>query len=398
MKNKVLVIGAISSYSVKQFYDAAKKIGKEPFFLFHKDHIPSSILLTSDNYIKADGLGVDMIDKTMHLISAITEHIFSVVPGGELAVPLAESLCEQLDLPFNPGDSNRFRNKVTMRRWLSQGKISQPTQYGVIDSSEQLTALLPNLSYPLIVKPVDGAASFFVKKINCLDELPDSINKIIAHKMSKATGVRFQGQAILEEFIDGTEYSAEVMVYSGQCERFFITRKVLSDEPYFDEIGHISLSACDYPAGCEDLVKEVITAMDVVNGVLHIEFRQTRDNKLYLIEVASRIAGDLISNLVRIKHGYSLEAFYLQARSGQNNLDKYILTDNTSSSNLIGIRFLFGEEPTIPATITVIESDLAQRYISTPESSVKNVVNRSGYIIFESTDLNQSLNFIQGKE
>lgn len=395
MKNKVIVVGAISSYSVKQFYDAAVQLEKKPIFLFHKGHIPDSSLLEDGNYVIADGLAIECIDQIMESLSAHSSHIFSVVPGGELAVPVTEKICDALGLPFNHGDINRFRNKKIMRDWLSEGNILQPAQYGTASKQEDIQFLAAKLRYPLIIKPVDGAASFFVKKIEHEDQLYDAVNSIISHKVSLATGVKFDGVALLEEYIEGTEYSAEVMVHDGACAGFYVTRKILSDEPYFDEIGHISLSPEYYPDECKKLVDEVISTMQVTSAVLHIEFRQDKNGRLYLIEVASRIAGDLISRLVDIKHGCSLEEFYLLSRSGNEAQSHKEKRMGQPANCFVGIRFLFGEDVTVPGKIHVVQKDSAQKYVSKSERSPRNVVNRTGFIIFQSEDYEAAISFIK---
>ncbi|MFD3226906.1 ATP-grasp domain-containing protein [Rahnella aceris] len=398
MKDKVLIIGAISNYSVKQFYGAAIKLNKTPIYLFHKEHIPDSPLLKEENYIVTDGLGVECLDAIMENIYTLKNRIFSVVPGGELAVPLTEKVCASLGLSFNQGDINRFRNKKVMRDWLSRGIISQPKQYGIVSTKENIQSLLGGLKFPLIIKPVDGAASFFVKKIEHESELSDAVDAIISHKLSKATGIRFEGTALLEQYIEGTEYSAEVMVHKGVCIDFYITRKLLSDEPYFDEIGHISLSPEYYPNGCEKLVNEVIGAMQVTSAVLHVEFRQNENGKLYLIEVASRIAGDLISNLVELKHGRSLEEFYLLSRSEDAGNLHETQSARQDPDCFVGVRFLFGEDVVVPEKITNLQEDIAQRYIKISENSPKNVVNRTGYILFKSATYEDAISFIRGAQ
>ncbi|MFC0139902.1 acetyl-CoA carboxylase biotin carboxylase subunit family protein [Erwinia mallotivora] len=398
MKNKVLIVGAISSYSVRQFYEATINLNKVPVFLFHDGHIPQSTLLSKDNHIVTNCLSINRLEKTLSNIQFIIEDVFSVVPGGELAVPLTEQLCEVFELPFNKGDINRFRNKKIMREWLGKVSVAQPEQYGVVDSEDKVRALAGKLKFPLIIKPVDGAASFFVKKIYHEEELADAVSSIIAHKTSLATGVQFEGQAILEQYIEGVEYSAEVMVCNGECKGFYITRKLLSDEPYFDEIGHISLSPECYPENCEEFIFKVIDAMEVDSGVLHIEFRQNVNSSLYLIEVACRIAGDLISNLVQIKHGYSLEEFYIIARSVNSNdekEEKMSIKNLISLDNLVGIKFLFGEEVHSAPFIKIIQQDIAQKYVKISNRSPQNVVNRTGYIIFETSSLNNAVDFIK---
>lgn len=155
----------------------------------------------------------------------------------------------------------------------------------------------------------------------------------------------------------------------GACAGFHVTRKILSDEPYFDEIGHISLSPEYYPDKCKKLIDGVINTMQVTSAVLHIEFRQDKNGRLYLIEVASRIAGDLISLIVDIKHGCSLEEFYLLSRSGSEvELHKEKRVGQPANC-FVGIRFLFGEDVIVPEKINVVQKDSAQKYVSRSEQN-----------------------------
>ena len=150
--------------------------------------------------------------------------------------------------------------------FFSRGGVLQPAIYAQVSCQASLSAVKQNLQYPLVIKPVDGAASFFVKKIQEPSELGDAINQIVNYASSKATGVQLLRRALLEQFIHGDEYSAEVLVSSGRRIKYFVTRKILSEEPYFDEVGHVSLLSQDEPSGTDELVNNVISSMMVDNG------------------------------------------------------------------------------------------------------------------------------------
>lgn len=395
---KVIVVGAISRYTIKSFLKACSELDLAPVFILCKNHVPSVEELSLDNILLVDSLDIDLIDVIENKIRSIDSEIFSIVPGGELSVFITEELCKIFGLPHNSGNISRFRDKYLMRKTLENNDhVNQPAVYARISSENEIEQLeLNDDLFPLIIKPIDGAASFFVKKVMGKSDIRHAFKPIYNHSYSEATGVKFLKSALLEEYVQGIEYSAEVIVSGQNIIDYSVTRKVLSDEPYFDEIGHISLPKSEELNGVDKFISAVIEGMRVDCGVLHIEFRiNEKTEEIYLIEVALRIAGDLISNIAQKQHGFSLEKSLIAIKS-RNPQSLVIEPLSNKKMGYVGVKFLFGEDSGIVGeNITVIEQDIAQKYKNREGNGPKNVLNRTGYIIFLCPNMQAALNFIR---
>jgi biotin carboxylase len=151
-------------------------------------------------------------------------------------------------------------------------------------------------SYPCVVKPTVGGGKKgvnFVRNKADFDRLVEN-NLIDEHYM-------------IEEFIDGREFSIESISYKGNHYVIQITDKDSLGYPHFVEIGHHQPSTL--PDEVKDRIKKVVpqllTACNYQNGPTHIEMKLTQSGELHLIEINLRGGGDEISSqLVQLSTGY----------------------------------------------------------------------------------------------
>ena len=85
------------------------------------------------------------------------------------------------------------------------------------------------LSYPVIVKPLDRSGSRGITKLESADGLEDAINVAIEQG--------FEDAALVEEFVEGNEYSVEYISWEGTHRFLALTYKFTSGAPHFIEIG-----------------------------------------------------------------------------------------------------------------------------------------------------------------
>jgi hypothetical protein len=124
---------------------------------------------------------------------------------------------------------------------------------------------------------------------------------------------------MVEEFIDGPEYSTEILVNSGRIVFINITAKTLGALPYFAEMGHgvpASLSRLDQHLLTSSSAR-LVTALQVRDGLLHSEWRIST-GVAYPIETAARFPGDRIPRLIESAYGVNLAEGWLRclSRSG----------------------------------------------------------------------------------
>ena len=100
------------------------------------------------------------------------------------------------------------------------------------------------LVFPVIVKPRDNSGSRGVKLCCNQEELKESLDEALEN--SKLDTV------LVEEFIEGSEYSIESLHHDGKSEVIQFTEKKTTEFPYNVELGHIQ------PANISDENKQKI--------------------------------------------------------------------------------------------------------------------------------------------
>ncbi|MEI7503509.1 MAG: ATP-grasp domain-containing protein, partial [Paludibacter sp.] len=89
---------------------------------------------------------------------------------------------------------------------------------------------LNDFHFPLIIKPTDRSGSRGVKKVLDIFDVKEAVER--------AKIESFTNQAIIEEYITGSEVSVETISWQGTHYILAITDKVTTGEPYFVELEH----------------------------------------------------------------------------------------------------------------------------------------------------------------
>ncbi|MER6031577.1 ATP-grasp domain-containing protein [Streptomyces sp. NPDC001851] len=215
-------------------------------------------------------------------------------------VPVAR-LARQLGLPTTgPEAMQACRNKATSRTLFARHGVPSAASASVRTLHEARGAA-DRIGYPVVLKPAAHAASIGV--IRC--DTPEQLTSAFEFA-NKAAGLGRENTSVLvEEYLDGPELSVECVTHRGESTVVAVTRKTVSDPPYFEELAH-SVDAGDplidvvAPAA-----RAAIRALGITDGVAHVEMRLV-DGRPRLVEVNGRIAGDMIGHLVRLATGIDL--------------------------------------------------------------------------------------------
>ena len=218
--------------------------------------------------------------------------------ASDLATVTVNYVAKELGLPGNSLECNKkSTNKFEMRKAFRDNRV-QTLKFQKVQSRDDIQKLA-NMQYPLIVKPTDRSGSRAITKVSNKDELKDAIARALENSFEKG--------AIVEEFIEGQEYSAEGITYNGKHTFLTITKKATTGAPNFIETGHIE------PAGLTKEMEEkvyieldkALTALEITNSATHSEFKINDKGEVKIIEIGARMGGDCIgSDLVQISTGY----------------------------------------------------------------------------------------------
>jgi len=114
-------------------------------------------------------------------------------------------------------------NKAFTSYLLKSLGFLTPKLYFLHNTSYSIEEIVEKIAFPCIVKPNDGGSSFGISKVKKYEELALAIS--LAFESSK--------QVIVEEFIDGKEYSGGVSDFSGSVKALPITALEYESE-FFD--------------------------------------------------------------------------------------------------------------------------------------------------------------------
>ncbi|MFI0942775.1 ATP-grasp domain-containing protein [Streptomyces sp. NPDC021020] len=236
------------------------------------------------------------------LALAARHTVAGVVTWDEYALVPTATLAARLGLPgTTPESMTAARNKAASRsRFAEHGVPSAKST--VVDSLPHATAVAHRTGFPVVLKPASHAASIGVIRVDRPEELPAAW----AFASAGAGGQGREGYGVLvEEYLSGPEISVECATVGGITTPLAVTRKDVGFAPYFEETGH-TVSADDpllHQVG--PVAVQAVSALGITDGVQHVEMRLTSTGPR-IIEVNSRIGGDLIGKLVRLATGLDL--------------------------------------------------------------------------------------------
>ena len=254
----------------------------------------------------------------------------------EESVEACAAVAEDLQFPFNSRESMRLcRDKHLMHHaWARAGVPA--ARSCLVNSIEEIVRAAQDFGYPVVVKPRGMAMSIGVVRVDSQADIPSafSIANLDLHPTHR---LPLEG-LLVEEYLDGPEYSVESVLVNGDVKIISITRKQVGLAPFFEEMGHIVSPGEVVPH--EQAIREVVSAahraLDVRIGVTHAELRVTAQGPR-MIEMNARCAGDLIPHLVNLATGIDLSVVAAAAAAGDP------LTLTPTQSGAAAIRFIYPE-------------------------------------------------------
>lgn len=216
-------------------------------------------------------------------------------------------IAEKYGFPFFSVDTARWStDKFLMKERFELGGI--PHARGrLISRVENAEGLV----YPVIVKPRDNSGSRGVKLCRNQEELRTSIAEALDN--SRLDSV------LVEEYIEGPEYSIEGLHYDGKSEVIQFTEKKTTEFPYNVELGHKqpALLTDEQKDAIREIVAKIGSALRFENCPSHTELK-INDRGIFVIETSPRLGGDFItSTLVPLSTGINMEDQLLNIALGE---------------------------------------------------------------------------------
>lgn len=268
----------------------------------------------------------------------ILEKCREISPAGvcsiasDLASITVNYVAQGLGLPCNKTENNLIQtNKYAMRQALSDAGV--PCPKFLHTGCEIDERGLEGFSFPIIVKPTDRSGSRSIMKLNS----PEGLKEAVA----AACEVSFEKKAIIEEYLEGEEYSMETISYRGEHHYLATTKKFTTGAPHFIETGHREPSGLDDEIleKAKQTVQKALCALRIENSAGHSEFKVSPDGEIRIIEIGARMGGDCIgSDLVYLSTGNDFVKMVIDVACGIEPTLSARKEEKTAE-----VRFLFDE-------------------------------------------------------
>jgi len=263
-----------------------------------------------------------------------------------------------------------------MRNVLASNNLPCPKYQLVQDASASLNQI--SFDFPVIVKPVDRSGSKGVYKVDDMDSLRVAVEN--------SNEVSFCKKVIIEEYIEGTEYSVEFISQNHRHHFLQITEKFTTGDPNFIEKGHLSPARIPSEKKKEALkvVEDALNALKIESGPSHSEVKITPNGDIIIIEIAGRMGGDFIgSDMVYISTGVDFLKNTIDIAVG-----KKIDFTNNYHGNYAFVGFIFTEEDKERlAQVKKLFPEVIQEYYTKDYfQAVHDSTSRNGYYILNVED------------
>lgn len=239
----------------------------------------------------------------IHAISYLSRaNVFDrIIPMDEYDVMLSATLREHLDIPGTSLDRARyFRDKLAMRLITSRGGVRVPEFVHVLNY-DKLRDFMSRVEPPWILKPRLWAGAIGIKKIEFAEDLWRTLDRLGDE----------QSYYVLEQFVPGDVFHVDSLVWQGQA--IFSIANQYGKPPFtVAHQGGVFITRT-MPRNAPDTQalhafnKEVLSVMGLERGVTHAEYIKSHaDGQLYFLEVAARVGGANITELVESASGINL--------------------------------------------------------------------------------------------
>jgi biotin carboxylase len=246
---------------------------------------------------KADYFEVADIKDPQEVLSIAKDYKIDgiVVPGTDFPVT-GSFVAQELDLPgINLETAKICSNKYLQRKFLKEKGFLVP-------SFLEFNSFIPNLirhklkdekiNGRCLIKPVDNMAARGVKAFDISKISNTELETLCANSMAFSRSGKF----IIEEFVEGMEFSIDSLVYDGEVYIFAFADRHFSLYPYMIEVGHTmpSIVSKNTQFDVNKVFIEAVKALGINNGAAKGDVKIT-DKGVFIGEIAARISGGYLS-------------------------------------------------------------------------------------------------------
>lgn len=279
-------------------------------------------VLAVDGNPKAPGFNVadkaicaDIVNEEAMLKIARDEHVDGVIhPCSEVSMAVMGRINDELGLSgISREQAICATNKHLMRKAFEKGNAPSPKSILAQDAEDAWNRLQNEFDTDAILKPSRNSGSRGIAKVSRNMYKGDFIRAY-----DEALSESRDHSVLIEQFIEGPEFSIEMIVWRGDIHVLTVTDKKTTGAPHFVELGH-NQPSCFSDADVETLKAAAVAgvrSLGVNNCACHAEAK-LMNGKAYLMEVGARLGGDFISTeLTHLSTGIDMVAAAIDVALG----------------------------------------------------------------------------------
>jgi biotin carboxylase len=347
-----------------------------------------------DRNAEAPGLAATDVPEVVDFtdVAAVTEVARRHAVDGVLtvsadrAVPVVAAVAEALGLPgIGNETAHRMTHKLAMRAALAAAGVPQPPFAGLRDGDDTSAALEAS-GLPAVLKPVDSGGQRAVFRIETAEDLERDLAEALAESPTN--------EAMVEAFVDGIELNGIVVARGGVPTLLTLSDRLRPPGIGFG-VGWMHVFPPSLPAEqlalAERVAVEAVQALGLRDGVAFPQLIASSDGGVFVVEVAARIPGGQMADLVRHAVGVDLVEIALRQALGEDVPDELALPRFTQP---LAIRFFTAQPGPLPTGRVVSIGSLdgvraaegvvqADTYLEVGETirPVRRDGDRRGYVI-----------------
>lgn len=301
---KLLMLGGgfLQNYVIKK----AKELG---YYVYCLDADPNAV-----GFLSADEHAViNIIDEEGCLLYAREKNIDGVLTAAtDFSVLTMSHIAEVLHLPgINYASAKIIKNKADVRRILFDAKADDTAYSYEIGSVEEAEKILGEITFPRMVKPVDGSGSRGASRVDKADDFLKACEFAMSGSITH--------RAVAEPFVNGKEYGVESFVEKGEIHVLAVMQKAMTEPPYYAELGHAIPSGLseEMERKVKKCVHNAIVALGVNHGSVNMDILINSDGKVHIVDIGARMGGNLIgSHIVPMGTGVDYMGNMIKAAVG----------------------------------------------------------------------------------
>lgn len=301
---KAIVLGGTHDHI--RLIEILREKGYYIYLIDYLDNPPAKIY--SDEFIKESTLDIDVVT---NIAKRIQPDLLMVACIDQPLLTMA-NVCENLNLPCHISFQTALEltNKAYMKIKFIENQI--PTSTFIVQNAFDKKSV-SGLKFPLVGKPVDSNSSKGITKAKTMEEL--EIAAKIAFRESRDKRI------IIEEFLEGEEFSVDAMVKNGEPTILLVTKNNKSKQ----NLNSFTITQSYFPAtsdpvlltSIQEIVRKIVLAYNIRNSPLLVQMIHN-NGELNVIEFSARIGGGSKHHLIKKLTGFDILKYFVEILLGEN--------------------------------------------------------------------------------